>query len=123
MRAPAALWFTGLPGSGKTTLAVHLAVLAESLGHRVAIIDTDPQKSAADWWRARKISRPAMAECEPKNLAKALRVLKTQAVRVPPSVRADSQLPRLDGFPTAALETRGFWLRHHPTCLFRIAAR
>src|SRR5262245_18838437 len=59
-------------GAGKTTLAVHLALLAESLGHRVAIIDTDPQKSAADWWRARKVPRPAMAECEPKNLAKAL---------------------------------------------------
>ncbi len=46
-------------GAGKTTLAVHLAVLAESLGERVALIDTDPQRSAADWWRARKLPQPA----------------------------------------------------------------
>ncbi|MBM3508035.1 MAG: hypothetical protein FJX64_10115 [Alphaproteobacteria bacterium] len=67
-------------GAGMTTLAVHLAVLAESLGERVAIIDTDPQRSAADWWRARKLPRPAMAECEPKNLPKAIESAKKRGM-------------------------------------------
>lgn len=47
-------------------------MLAESLGERVAIIDTDPQKSVADWWRVRKLQSPAMAVCKPQFLAKAL---------------------------------------------------
>lgn len=67
-------------GAGKTTLAVHLAVLAESLGERVALIDTDPQRSAADWWRARKLPQPAMAECAPENLAKALEGAKRRGI-------------------------------------------
>jgi len=36
-------------GSGKTTLAVHLAVCAERARRRVAIIDLDPQASALEW--------------------------------------------------------------------------
>ena len=48
-------------GAGKTTLAVHLAVYAAMRGEKVGLIDTDPQRSTADWWRARRIPRPAMA--------------------------------------------------------------
>ena len=40
-------------GTGKTTLAVHLAVLAAETGRRVLLVDTDPQRSAGDWWRVR----------------------------------------------------------------------
>jgi chromosome partitioning protein len=36
-------------GSGKTTLAVHLAVAAEDSGMRVAVLDCDPQASATAW--------------------------------------------------------------------------
>ena len=41
-------------GTGKTTLAVNLAVAAERAGHRVAIVDLDSQASASEWsdWRA-----------------------------------------------------------------------
>ncbi|MDA1133194.1 MAG: ParA family protein, partial [Proteobacteria bacterium] len=59
-------------GAGKTTLAVHLAVMAAMRGENVVVIDTDPQFSAAQWWRARKLKRPAMAQCHPKNLSAAL---------------------------------------------------
>lgn len=40
-------------GSGKTTLAVHLAVYAYLHGLRVALIDIDPQGSAFDWNESR----------------------------------------------------------------------
>lgn len=40
-------------GTGKTTLAVNLAVAAERAGHKSAIVDLDPQASASEWldWR------------------------------------------------------------------------
>jgi chromosome partitioning protein len=40
-------------GSGKTTLAVHLAVCAIQKKKAVALIDIDQQGSAADWYAAR----------------------------------------------------------------------
>ncbi|MDE2462343.1 MAG: ParA family protein, partial [Alphaproteobacteria bacterium] len=41
-------------GSGKTTLSGHLAVEAMLAGvGPVALIDTDPQGSLAEWWNAR----------------------------------------------------------------------
>lgn len=35
------VWFTGLPGSGKTTLATRLASILRSSGYRVEVIDGD----------------------------------------------------------------------------------
>lgn len=47
-------------GSGKTTLAGHLAVAAEAAGAGpVAVIDTDPQGSLTDWWNERQAATPA----------------------------------------------------------------
>ncbi|MEE8145212.1 MAG: ParA family protein, partial [Kiloniellales bacterium] len=47
-------------GSGKTTLAGHIAVQAEREGAGpVAIIDTDPQGSLAEWWNERQAETPA----------------------------------------------------------------
>jgi chromosome partitioning protein len=45
-------------GSGKTTLAVHIAVAAEEAGERVTLIDTDPQGSAKAWSQARTTDHP-----------------------------------------------------------------
>lgn len=41
-------------GVGKTTIAVHIAVAAARAGYSVAIVDLDPQATAAQWadWRA-----------------------------------------------------------------------
>jgi chromosome partitioning protein len=43
-------------GSGKTTLAVHVAVAAAAAGEKVVLIDTDPQASATAWADARRES-------------------------------------------------------------------
>lgn len=47
-------------GSGKTTLAVHLAVAAEEDKERVVIVDADPQKSAGAWYEARDKDTPVV---------------------------------------------------------------
>ena len=44
-------------GSGKTTLAVHMAVCATRRKLRTALIDLDPQGSAYDWNASREDSR------------------------------------------------------------------
>lgn len=49
-------------GAGKTTLTVHLAVLAAQEGKSVILVDTDPQKSTGDWWRARDDDQPGLIE-------------------------------------------------------------
>jgi chromosome partitioning protein len=41
-------------GSGKTTLAAHLAVAFARVGKRVALIDCDPQGSLGEWFEARE---------------------------------------------------------------------
>jgi len=49
-------------GSGKTTLAGHLAVQAEMAGAGpVALVDTDPQGSLSDWWNERTAETPLFA--------------------------------------------------------------
>jgi chromosome partitioning protein len=49
-------------GSGKTTLAVNLALMAFLQGHKVLLADIDPQRSASDALRARDEPGPALAD-------------------------------------------------------------
>lgn len=57
-------------GSGKTTLAGHIAVAADKAGAGpVALVDTDPQGSLAEWWNARKSDTPLFARTVSSRLA------------------------------------------------------
>jgi chromosome partitioning protein len=55
-------------GSGKTTLAVHLAVCAERAKKRAAIIDLDPQASALEWYSRRAAATPEIVPATPEQL-------------------------------------------------------
>ena len=59
-------------GTGKTTIAINLAVAAEDAGLRVALVDLDPQASAAGWGDQRGGDRPAVAAVPASRLAGAL---------------------------------------------------
>lgn len=79
-------------GSGKTTLAGHLAVEAERAGAGpVTLVDTDPQGSLSKWWNARAASTPNFAKIGPLQLEAALAELKRAGTRIaivdtPPAV-------------------------------------
>ncbi len=59
-------------GAGKTTLAIHLAAAAEQVGLRTAILDLDPQASAAGWADIRPDPRPVVRVCLPHRLSHGL---------------------------------------------------
>jgi len=61
-------------GAGKTTLAVHLATAAAEAGHTTAIIDLDPQATAASWGDRREAVTPE--------------VISGQATRLPTLLKA-----------------------------------
>jgi chromosome partitioning protein len=61
-------------GTGKTTLSLHLAVAAERQGVAVAVLDLDPQTSAADWKDSRADETPSVISIQPNRLSKALDV-------------------------------------------------
>lgn len=49
-------------GAGKSTVAVHLATAAAATGKRVVLVDMDPQRSALEWARERRIEWPLVIE-------------------------------------------------------------
>lgn len=59
-------------GSGKTTLAVALAVAAHRAGRAAAIIDLDPQASAALWGDRRQHAPPVVVSAQAPRLAHVL---------------------------------------------------
>jgi chromosome partitioning protein len=70
-------------GAGKSTLSAHLAVEAERQGHGpVAVVDTDPQGSLADWWNQRAADTPIFAAVEVIRLASHKTELQEQRVNL-----------------------------------------
>jgi chromosome partitioning protein len=55
-------------GAGKTTIAIHLAVAAESKGRTAALFDLDPQASASSWSDKRNKPSPAVVSAQAARL-------------------------------------------------------
>lgn len=61
-------------GAGKTTIVLHLAVAAERRGVTVAVIDLDPQASAAEWSDSRAGDSPSVTPIPASRLRRAIDV-------------------------------------------------
>lgn len=67
-------------GSGKTTLAVALAVAHEQAGGRSAVADLDPQGSSVAWHHFRSGEPPIVTAVHPPGLDRTLRTLRARGV-------------------------------------------
>lgn len=65
-------------GTGKTTLAASLGVVAHELGERVFLIDMDPQGSLMSWSSRRSAEQPPVDRITPDKLASAIAALAKQ---------------------------------------------
>ena len=59
-------------GTGKTTLAVSLAVAATLAGKQSVVIDLDPQATACNWADRREAQTPITFDAQPSRLSNAL---------------------------------------------------
>jgi len=81
-------------GSGKTTLAGHIAVEADRRGvGPVALVDTDPQGSLAEWWNARTAETPLFARTGAERLADDIARMQSLGIKLlvidtPPAIEA-----------------------------------
>jgi len=70
-------------GNGKTTTALGLAVQAVRTGKRVAVIDLDPQATAANWGDRREDKEsPAVVSCQASRLSRVLETAEVQGVQI-----------------------------------------
>ena len=69
-------------GTGKTTLALTLAVAAQQAGRTAVVLDIDPQATACRWGDRREASTPVVLDAQPARLARALETAKAQGVDV-----------------------------------------
>ena len=67
-------------GTGKTTLALSIAVAAEQAGDTAVVIDLDPQATACKWSDRRKADRPLVVDAQAPRLAKALQAAEERGV-------------------------------------------
>jgi chromosome partitioning protein len=100
-------------GVGKTTLSLHLAVEAAKTAP-AAIIDTDPQSSAAEWATERESSQPAILRCHTARLAGAMQAAKRNGAQI----ALIDTAPAVESLGLAALRTADFCLIvSRPGCL------
>ena len=66
-------------GVGKTSLTLGLAVEAERRGRKVAVVDLDPQTTAASWGD-RRGKRPAVVSCQVARLPQVLAAAEAEGV-------------------------------------------
>jgi chromosome partitioning protein len=81
-------------GSGKTTMAGHIAVQADRAGFGpVALVDTDPQGSLSEWWNARVAETPLFARTSTGRLASDIERMRELGIKLlvidtPPAIEA-----------------------------------
>ncbi len=63
-------------GAGKSTLAIHLAVEAVKQGKNTAIIDLDPQASAANWGDRREEELPVVISAHAARLSQQMELVR-----------------------------------------------
>ncbi|MBV1689639.1 ParA family protein [Novosphingobium sp. G106] len=69
-------------GSGKTTLAIHLATSAAIRGKIACVIDTDPQASAAAWGDWRGDFQPEVITCPPVRLPRTIQAAEQKGAKL-----------------------------------------
>jgi len=85
-------------GTGKTTVAVHLAVAAHREGYGVSLLDTDPQGSALDWNRRSSEGYdgpPVERVSRERTLAAAVQQSKSDVVVIDSPARLDESTGRV----------------------------
>jgi chromosome partitioning protein len=69
-------------GTGKTTLALSLAIAAEKAGTTPVIIALDPQATACNWGDRREADTPVIVDAQPARLQNALQKAEEASVGV-----------------------------------------
>lgn len=82
-------------GAGKTTIAIHMAVLAQASGRKVVFCDLDPQRSLTAWWKSRAAETPVLIEADARRLADLLKAAAEEGydlavIDTPPAVTFDT---------------------------------
>jgi chromosome partitioning protein len=72
----------GKGGSGKSTTSLGLAVAASRAGCAVAVVDLDPQGTAANWSDRRGNDSPAVVSCQVSRLGQVLEAAEKQGARL-----------------------------------------
>ena len=67
-------------GVGKSTLAVHLSVMAAAEGRPVLLVDVDPQRSLEWWWKLRPGETPALVACDAKDLVRNIPLARREGI-------------------------------------------
>jgi chromosome partitioning protein len=93
-------------GTGKTTVALHLAMAAWREGRRTLIADMDPQRSALDWRRERQADGPQVIEAK----AGALFPARQAAARAGTELMVLDTRPSSDGEAAEAVRFADFCL-------------
>lgn len=81
-------------GVGKSTLTINLATAAIEDGHKVGIIDLDPQSSLSEWSDRREADQPFVSDAKPRAVAQIVEAgrglgLDLMLIDTPPNAREE----------------------------------
>lgn len=82
-------------GTGKSTVAIHLAVAAYQAKRRVLLLDTDPQATAVRWTRHRSATEPSVLGTAAYDAPKHIAGAQCDLIVVDTAPRAEGDIGRL----------------------------